>query len=116
MHWVDQASVRPFRCALLPYVGNGRGVPFIDTGNDLDREHVYVSQPAAAMVAQMVGWSPPSEIESRDRRIEELERRVVELRGELDTEREKNAAIHVLRSTGFTSEQKRGPKKERQVA
>lgn len=83
MRWVDQAITRPFRCAVVPYVGNGSGHSFIDTGQDLDLEHVYISDVAAEAIAQMAGWVPGYQFQQAEAQIAELNERIDALEAEL---------------------------------
>lgn len=85
MRLVQHATVRPFHCAVLPQIGNSNSLGFVDSGSDLDLEHVYVSFEAIFEMARMIGWHPPavvrqlhSDIASKDARIEQLEGEVRE--------------------------------------
>lgn len=114
MHWVDQASIRPFRCALVPYVGNGQGHMFLDTGQELDLEHVYISDAGCELVAQALGWVPPQQLEDAWAQVQAAEARVLGLERELqDVEREAQA-IDGLTRHGFVVRRAPGrkPKKK----
>lgn len=88
MRWVQQATLPPHRCAVIPFKGNASTVKgFIDTGMDLPGwdPHVYVSVEAVEAMAKAVGWVPRSDltavvvqVKERDARIAELEERVRE--------------------------------------
>ena len=115
MRWVDQAMTRPHRCAVVPYVGNGRGNAFIDTGQDLDLEHVYISDVAAEHIAGvMLGWVPPRVVADKDARIAQLEADVA-ARDELLAEADQFAdAIDGLTKRGMVVRKQPGrkPKKK----
>lgn len=109
MRWVQQAAIRPHRCAVVPFLGNSstrRG--FIDTGQDLPGwdNHVYISVEAVEEMARMVGWTPPGvaaeaqrQTEKANVRVEEHEARIAELEEQL-------AAVETLRNAGFKSRAK----------
>lgn len=114
MRWVDQASVRPFRCAVVPYIGNGRGNAFIDTGQDLDLEHVYISDAGAEAVARMLGWVPPGELRQARAEVEVLKLEVERLQEEVrEADRFAEAAEYTLGRFGQKVQRKPGrPKKK----
>lgn len=79
MRWVQQAALRPHRCAAVPFIGNATaGEGFIDTGHDLPGwdPHVYVSVTAVKEMARMIGWAPR---QGTDPRVADLQARVAEL-------------------------------------
>lgn len=117
MRWVDQASIRPMRCAVLPYVGNGGGNAFIDTGMELDGfdNHVYISDVAAEAIArEMLGWVPPGELRGAQVEIERLNARVSELEDELaEADKFAESARYTLEKFGTQVRKKPGrPKKK----
>lgn len=111
MRWVDQATCRPFRCAVVPYVGNGSGHSFIDTGQDLDLEHVYISDAGAEVVAQMLGWSPPHELRQAQAQIADLEQRLALAEAELsEADKFEQSARYTLERFGEKPRNKPGRK------
>src|SRR3954469_8777959 len=87
MRRVQQASIAPFRCAVIPFMGNQSASGFIDTGMDLIGvdPHVYVSFEGAVEIAKEIGWFGPSvvrgleeELATPQARIEQLEAEVAE--------------------------------------
>lgn len=116
MRWVDQATVRPNRCAVIPYIGNGSGHSFIDTQQDLDREHVYISDAAAESIAQMLGWAPPQTLAQEREANRSLQAQVGELQAEVETlteEREHVAALVNLDTGDWQIRKPQGRKPEK---
>lgn len=115
MKWVDQAVTRPFRCAVLPYVGNGSGHMFLDTAQDLDLEHVYISDVACEAIAQALGWVPKAESE---REIDALKQRIAELEAGLAAAAEFAAHVDGLTRAGMVVRKQPGrkPAKEKEEA
>jgi hypothetical protein len=66
MRRVQQASIAPFRCAVIPFMGNQSASGFIDTGMDLIGvdPHVYVSFEGAVEIAKEIGWVGPSVVKA----------------------------------------------------
>lgn len=60
MRRVQQANQRPFRCAVIPFMANSNASGFIDTGQFLGDEKVYVSFEGAVEIAKEIGWVGPS--------------------------------------------------------
>lgn len=108
MRLVSDAVVPPARCAFVPFIGGSNDpVGFFWNGNS-----TYVSFTAFKKMADIAGWVPAKadadvgELGARDARIAELE-------AELAREREKTAAVEVLKLNGAVSARKPGrPKKE----
>lgn len=108
MRWVDQAITRPHRCAVIPYVTAG---PLIDTGQDLDLEHVYISLPAAEHIAQvMLGWTPPQMLARAREETEVLQARVAELEAQLVEAEQFADAIDGLTRKGMVIRKQPGRK------
>lgn len=85
MRLVDQAVARPFRCAVIPFLSNQNAKGgFIDTGQHLDREHVYISLEAAVEIAKFIGWSGPSEVRARDEEVARLQAALDQAEAERD--------------------------------
>lgn len=111
MRWVDQAITRPFRCAVVPYAGNGSGRMFIDTGQDLDLEHVYISDVAAEQIAKMLGWVPPATVDTQAEQIAELNAKLSEATAEIESLREyERASQYTLEHFGEKVRRKPGRK------
>jgi hypothetical protein len=120
MRWVQHASHRPARCAVLPFVGNSntqRG--FIDTGQELPGwdPHIYVSVEAVEEMGRMVGLVRPAELGTVRRERDEATARVAELELELARARGELDAVGVLRRAGFSAQAaatvaKRRPKRK----
>jgi hypothetical protein len=85
VRFVDQATLPPHRCAVVPYVGNANALSgFIDTGMELDREHVYISvAEAGTAIARAIGWSPPNVVRALEAENAQLLKRVEELEAEV---------------------------------
>lgn len=96
MQYIEHAVARPYRCAVLPYIGNSNGAGFIDTGSEIASEHVYVSLEAAAEMARFIGWTPPSEADA-------LKGEITALRAKLDqAEADRREADKFAESAEFT--------------
>lgn len=117
MKWVDQAVTRPHRCAVVPYVGNGSGHMFLDTDQDLDLEHVYISDVGAEVIAKALGWIPAEQLEQARRQIADLESENEQLEAQLqEADRFAEAAEYTLNKFGSKVRQKPGPKPREKVA
>lgn len=118
MRWVDQAITRPHRCAVLPYVGNGRGHAFLDTGQDLDREHVYISDAAAGEIARMLGWVAPAHVKALAAKVADLEQRLAQSEAEKAVLAEFKENVDGLGKHGLMLKKVSGrkPTKEKQEA
>jgi hypothetical protein len=115
MRHVDQAVVRPFRCAVIPYLGNKNALGgFIDTGQSLDREHVYISLEAAVELAKFIGWTGPSAVKAKDDEIVALRSRIEQLEAEVrEADKFAESAEYTLARFGQKVQRKPGrPKKE----
>jgi hypothetical protein len=114
----DKPYFTPFRCAAIPYVGQTHeNTRWIDTGEELDREHIYLSEHAIREACKLLGWASPEEHVALQHHAAELAGRVAELEDQL-TEAERFAdAIDVIESKQFRARKKTGrPKKETQAA
>lgn len=114
MRRVQQANQRPFHCAVIPFKGNSNASGFIDTGQFLGDDKVYVSFEAAVLLAKEIGWVGPSSKKADESRIAELEREVNDLRAQLqDADKLVSAAEYSLTAFGGKLQKKPGrPKKE----
>ena len=106
MRFVTQATIRPHRCAVIPFIGSTHAEGFIDTGAEMGvgnfRERVYVSIVAVKEMARMIGWCSPTERKgleaTRNDALDQLER----IRAERDELAEFKARIEGLREQGYT--------------
>lgn len=103
MRFVGDAVVPPARCAYISFIGGSSDpVGFFWNGKD-----VYTSFTAFKKMAEIAGYVPAragadvGELAVRDARIAELE-------ALLAAEREKTAAVEVLRAAGFQPARKPG--------
>jgi hypothetical protein len=108
----QQANQRPFHCAVVPFKGNSNSAGFIDTGQFLGDDKVFVSFEGATMLARKIGWVGPTVIRERDERIAALEAENDDLREQLQDATARVDAIDFLGSKDFVVRQKRGPKKK----
>lgn len=105
MRFVTQATIRPHRCAVIPFIGSTHAKGFIDTGAEMGvgnfREHVYVSIVAVEEMARMIRWCSPAERRSleitRDDALKQLQR----MREERDELAEFKARIEAFEQDGF---------------
>lgn len=81
MRWVQQAAIRPHRCAVIPFIGNSNSTRgFIDTGQELrERDQVYVSVEAVEQMAAMIGWVSSGRAQADEAKIKRLEAEVRQL-------------------------------------
>lgn len=114
MRWVDQAVTRPHRCAVVPYIGNGSGHAFLDTGQDLDLEHVYISDAGCDLIAEARGWVHPQRFEQELEANRNLQARVEQLEEEIRAADEFQSNIDGLTRQGMVVRKQPGrkPKKE----
>lgn len=61
MRLTQQANQSPYHCAVIPFMGNSNASGFIDTGQHLGDEKVFVSFEGAVEIAKAIGWCPPSQ-------------------------------------------------------
>lgn len=86
MRIVQQAALRPHRCAAVPFIGNSNSkLGFVDTGQDLPGwdPHVYVSVEAVCEMARLIGWQPRMVQAEMDRRLAAKDDRIKALEAEL---------------------------------
>lgn len=115
MKIVQQAAIRPNRCAVIPYIGNTNAAGFIDTGMDLDLEHVYVSFEAVCEMAKMLGWSGPSVVRGLEAQLAALGAEFDQVKAELTEANRQLDAIDYLSSAGQLKAYKKAgrPSKEK---
>lgn len=101
MRLVQQANQRPFRCAVIPFLGNSNAQGFIDTEQYLgmDDDKVYISFEGAVEVAKCIGWRGPREYKGLEDRVVELEAKIAQLEREVK-EADSFADAAELRLTG----------------
>jgi hypothetical protein len=111
MRVTQQATERPFRCAVLPYIGNSRASGWIDTGSYLDREKVYISFEAAAAMAKEIGWIAPSQRRELEAEVALLRSRIEALESEVgEADKFAEAAEYTLAKFGQRVQRKPGRK------
>lgn len=104
----------PQRCSVIPYIGPSSGHRFIDTGQDIDQFHrLYISEPAAREMAEMVGMVPRGELKQAQAEITRLLAEREQLKAEVRELERVTQAIDVLESKDFRARKKPGrPKTE----
>lgn len=116
MHLVEVAAFRPQRCAVIPYIGAHHPNGFIDTGNELDGNRIYISIVGLAEMARVARIIPRA-VPDLTAELEEAQARVAEL--ELEAEehaRFREAAEYTLSQFGAKVRNKPGRKPEKAVA
>lgn len=118
MRWVQQASIRPHRCSVIPFVGNTNAVKgFFDTGVDArELDRVYVSVQAVEEMARRIGWTPAHESRSLQGDLDAERERTAELEAELESVREQLGAVQVLKAAGYSAARKPGRPPKQKVA
>jgi hypothetical protein len=118
VRFVGSATLAPHRCAVVPFVGNSTAKQgFIDTGSELGREgeRVYISvAEAAPVIAQAIGWSPPSKVRKLEGELAALKAENEQLKAEVkEADKFAEAAEYTLGRFGHKVQKKPGrPKKE----
>ena len=117
VRWVQQAAVRPHRCALNPIIGNSNSQKgFLDFGTDLGGmgshpgDHVYVSVLMGEVIAEHLGWSAPATVAANKAALERATARIADLQSQLEESQRTVDAVHTLKRAGMVAERKRGPK------
>lgn len=111
MHLVEVAAFRPQRCAVIPYIGAHHPHGFIDTGNELDGNRIYISLVGLAEMARIARIIPPA-VPDLTAELDQANARVAELEAELEDSRAQLAAIGTLKLAGATTSRPVGrPKK-----
>jgi hypothetical protein len=115
MRRVQQASIAPFRCAVIPFMGNQSASGFIDTGMDLIGvdPHVYVSFEGAVEIAKEIGWVGPSVVKELEDNYSFIASRCEQLEAELAEANKHLDAIDFIATGPMKAYKKQGrPKKE----
>lgn len=114
MKIVQQANQSPFRCAVIPFKGNSTSrYGFIDTGQHLRDEKVYISVEAAFEIATLIGWSPPSQKRGLTTENAAKQARIDQLEAELAEANKRLEAIDYISTGPMKPYKKSGrPKKE----
>ena len=111
MHFVEVAAFRPQRCAVVPYIGAHHPGGFIDTGNELDGNRIYISLVGLAEMARVARIIPPA-VPDLSGDVARARARVEELEAEVGTLQSQLAAVEVLKQGPFTQTRPVGrPKK-----
>lgn len=114
MRLVQQANQSPFRCAVIPFKGNSNSrYGFIDTGQHLRDEKVYVSVEAAFEIGKLIGWSPPSHKRGLEAENAALKARIDQLEAELlEADKFKDSIDYIGREQMKPYKKPGRPKKE----
>jgi hypothetical protein len=97
---VQQAVERPFRCAILPFIGNSNASGWIDTGQRLELEKIYVSFEGAAVLGDLIGWVPKSHVRAHEQENASLKARIEQLEAELQEADKFREAVNYLSKDG----------------
>lgn len=112
MRFVEQAAIRPSRCAVFPHIPGNHRDGFIDSGSELlssaHDNHVYVSVVAVREMARMIGWLDPDAKRDLENRVAVLERENHRLEDEVIQLNREFEAIDLLESAGYTARKKPG--------
>lgn len=113
MRRVQQATQRPFRCAVIPFLGNSNASGFIDTGMFLQDEKVYISFEGAVEIAKEIRWVGPSERRELQAQNAALQARVDQLEQEIrEADKLIEASKYSLEKFGSKVQSKPGRKKK----
>lgn len=115
MHVTEVAAFRPQRCAVIPYIGAHHPNGFIDTGNEIDGNRIYISIVGLVEMVRVAGILPKPvpdvrpDLEAANERIAELEAEKADLQGQLD------AVDRLVRKETFVKSAKPGrPRKQKE--
>lgn len=110
MHFVEVAAFRPQRCAVVPYIGAHHPNGFIDTGNELDGNRIYISLVGLAEMARVARIIPPAVPDLTDE-LSAANSRISELEAELEeAQKFRDAAEYTLSTIGQKVRAKPGRK------
>jgi len=125
MRWVESATIRPHRCAVIPFVGHDES-GFIDSGSEMDGfdNHVYVSVTAVREMARLIGLPTKAEYNALVAEANETARQLEHVTVQLSEARRELDAIDVIESGDyreFKRKRRTGrppgrPRKEEEVA
>jgi hypothetical protein len=111
VHFVEVAAFRPQRCAVVPFIGAHHPNGFIDTGNELDGNRIYISLVGLAEMARVARIIPPA-VPDLSEDLARAHALVEQLEAELEDSRAQLAAIGTLKLAGATTARPVGrPKK-----
>jgi hypothetical protein len=114
MRLTDKPHFSPHRCAAIPFIGQTNpDTRWIDTGQELDREHVYLSDHAIREAIRLLDWATPEEHDALKRQTAELAHRVMELEEQLTEMEGVVGAIDVIESADFRARRRAGRPKKR---
>lgn len=118
MRLTDKPHHSPYRCAAVPFIGQtSENARWVDTGAELDREHVYLSDHAVREAMKVLGFPAPEEHDALSHQATRLSARVIELEAKLTEQQSYIDSIDVLASAGFRARKKPGrPKRDEEVA
>lgn len=112
MRLCQQANQAPFRCAVIPFMSNSNASGFIDTGQFLGDDKVFVSFEGAVEIAKTIGWQGPSARRAAEQENAALRAELDQVKADLAEAERQIEAIDFLGSKDFITRQKRGPKKK----
>jgi hypothetical protein len=102
MRWVESATIRPHRCAVIPFVGSDES-GFIDTGSEMEGfdNHVYVSVTAVKEMARMIGLPSKAEYNQIVAEANNVARQLEDMAADLADARRELDAIDVIESADY---------------
>lgn len=114
MRLTEVAPFYPQRCAIVPYIGAHHPNGFIDTGNEIDGIHIYLSVVGLAEAVRVAGLVPTPVPDVRPE-LEAALARVAEVEAERDALDAQLSAVYALKNTRFAESRKPGrPPKTRE--
>lgn len=116
MKFVQRAEVRPNHCVIYPSLGASHPKGYF-MGQDLPGfdNKGYVSVHAVEEMALQLGWERPGQKDAYDSVLAEKDNEIAALQAEVGRLRANLNAVHVLKSSGYVAERKRGPKPKEKV-
>lgn len=118
MRWVETATIRPHRCAAIPFVAGNDEEGFIDTGSELDGfdNHVYISVKAVNEMANLIGRPTITQFREVVQSNQDMYTRLLELTAQRDALQRQIDAVDVLASADFVARRKPGRKAKEEIA
>jgi len=103
MRWVESATIRPHRCAVIPFVGSNDPEGYIDTGSEMDGfdNHVYVSTKAVREMARLIGLPTKAEYNALVTEANDTARTLEATLSQLQEARRELDAIDVIESGDY---------------
>ena len=102
MRWVESATIRPHRCAVIPFVGSDES-GFIDTGSEMEGfdNHVYVSVTAVKEMARLIGLPSKADYNQLAAEANDVARQLEDTVAQLQAARRELDAIDVIESADY---------------